>query len=211
MKKSNKNSSKPITKQQVRSMIQGSKVDLIKYTDTIITLSTPLSTVTFYPLIMPAVGTGQNARSADSIRISHFEISNTDIMLDSVTTSDQCIFDRMILFQNVGEDVIATADELLDQVTDNIQLYNSPYSYSNKGKSFQVCLDNKIHLNTFVSTWSKRWPKIKPSIPKLRYDAIASAWSTGLPEVMISRYAAGMSGGSGAVQQLIVRMWFYDV
>jgi hypothetical protein len=208
--RSKQNRNKPITKQQVRSMIKADKQALIKYTDTIITVTTLSSSNTYTNIGMPTVGNGQNNRQANTIEIDHFDIRLTEGFDDVVTTSADIGFDRFILFQNIGEGLINAPADLLDQTTTSLNLINSPISYSNNNNLFHILWDVTQKVDTFNPTCVIN-RKSRPSLRKLRYNAIDSVWSTGVPCLAIHRWSGGLTGGSVWTAQVIVRMWFYDV
>lgn len=201
---------KPVTKQQVRSMIKADKINLIKYTDTVLDFNTVASGATFINLTMPGLGTGQSGRQADTIELSHFDIRWTESFKDSVTTSTDVGFDRVMLFQNIGEDLITGLADVLDSVTTSQNSINSQLSYSNKGSTFHMLVDHVNKVDTFNPCLFHQ-ATVKPSIRKIRFNAIDGLFTTGVPTVAVSRSLVSISGGSSWSLELIVRMWYYDV
>jgi len=208
--RSRKSGTVMVTKQQVKDMIVSSKKPVIKYTDTILDFNGLASGNTFINLTMPSVGTGQSARQADTIVIDHFDLRMTENFRDSVTTSADVGFDRVVFFQNIGEDIITSVGDILDDVATSQNAINSPLSYSNKGSTFHPLLDHTFNVDTFNPS-DKFKVTLKPSIKKVRFNVIDGLYTTGVPTLLLARNLVAISGGSAWSLEVIVRMWYYDV
>jgi hypothetical protein len=205
-----KTSKSLVTKEQVKSMLASRDRPLIKYIDTIIDLTGNASTNSFTNLNLPTSGVGVNNRVGLGIKIDSFEIHYTIYFEDAVTTSADVGFDRVLLFQNVGEGLINAPADLLDDNTTPLNTINSPLSYSNKGKLFSIVSDKLYHMDTFNPTACGVF-HLKPKVHNLAYNAVDSVWSTGAPTLAICRFTGGITGGSVYKNEVLVRTWFYDV
>jgi hypothetical protein len=201
-----------VTKEQVRSMVKGSRQGLIKYVDTIVFQPSTASVNYFAPITLPVTGTGPNDMAGDSIIISHFEIHMADMAIDSTTSSGQIVFDRFLLCQSTGTyGSISGQADIYDQTVTPLDIHCSPLSYSNNKNLFKVLVDQKIKLDTFNETYENTLKAVQPKVKKLRYNPIDFNWPAGQPFVNFNRYSAASSGGSLNQFEAIVRLWFYDV
>jgi hypothetical protein len=202
-----------VSKSQVKQMIKSIAVDknLMKFIDTQVILNTTTSTPLITNLNMPTTGTGSSQINGANLTIDHFEVHMSDFFLDSITTSAQSLFDRFLLYQNNTESPIVASGDLLDQTTTTIDSFNSPLSYSNNGTLFKPILNYLVSLDSFNTTDQKVWMRLAPKIKKLKFNPTDGAWSNGVPAILQTRYTVGVSGGSAAIQQITVRMWYYDV
>jgi len=199
-----------VTKAQVKQMIKSEVQPLLKYIDTIVTLSSTVNNFTITNLNMPTLGNGQNNRNADTIVIEKFDVMYTIAFEDNVTTSADLGVDRLLFYQNAGEAIISTVGDLFDQTTTALNVVNSPISYSNTGGLLRVNHDFRQESDTFNPCHIGKFT-YEPNIRKMRYNANGAQWSSGYPAVGQQRYIGTISGGATYISQFIIRMWFRDV
>jgi len=200
-----------VTKQQVRAMIKSDKVELVKYIDTIVDFAATSNNETTTTLNLPGLGTGQNSRTGDSIVIDHFEIRTTHFLVQTGTANNDTCFFRDMLYQNCGEALINTSADILDNVSTTDNKINSNVSYSNKGKLFKLLLDTRNQVDVYNPASLHYYKRIRPSIPKMRYNSVDAEWSTGVPNLLNIGFNTNVIAGSTYYSEYIIRMWFYDV
>jgi hypothetical protein len=195
-----------VTKQQVRSMIQGSNAPVKKYVDTNFSFSPSTSTYSNLTVLnMPTAGTGASNCSGDAIKILKFEVHSASNVISSGTYDTVGI--RSFLVQNSQPSSSAlTVSDLFDN-TSGIAVLTSPLSYSEKGTVYKLCSSEHLYcMSTVWNSFHLYKYACKPKIPNCRYGTV---WETGTP-VLVHCFNNTQVNSEINVYGY-VRMWFEDV